>query len=157
MSFDFAALMTIPEMQDMIRQQMEAQGMGSMTDEEIEQALAMVSQMYKGMTMTLTEEIGVNDGYVRSVHGTFAFDMSGMMAAMPNTASSDEVTPNVNVDFTLTYSGFNDIPEITAPEGATIVPYESLLGMMGGMAAMSSAQMGALAATEQLPTATPGS
>jgi hypothetical protein len=131
MTIDFAAMMSSPAMHDLMMREMQMQGR-TMTDAEIQQAMAMSAQMMQGMSMSLDEEVGITDGFVHSVRGTFAFDTSGMMSAMqtPSAASTSEPAPSVTVDFALNYSAFNSAPAITAPENASLIPYQMLLGMM---------------------------
>jgi hypothetical protein len=132
---NLGALMSSPEFQDLMRQQMQAQfemqGM-AMTDEEMQQAMAMSAQMFQNMTITIDETIGNTDFYVRSVHGTFNMDMAAMMAAVEtetgSKGSASESAPNVGVDFTLFYNSYNMVPPITAPEDATVIPWQMLLG-----------------------------
>ena len=133
MTLDFAALMSSPAMHDMMMQQMQMQGQ-MMTDAQIEQAMAMSAQMMQDMTMSIDQEIGVTDGFVRSVHGMFAFDMSGMMSALDSgsmkkqsAGSAQSTAPSVNVDFTLTFRDFNNITPITAPTDVMMLPYQMLL------------------------------
>lgn len=129
---DMGAMMGSPEFQDLMRQQMAAQAdmMGSsssMDEDDMNEALAMVSQMFKGMTFVMTEEISLTEGYVQRINGAMSFDTAGMMAAMGET--SDEVPPVINITFSVGYSSFNSAPLVTAPENATIIPYQTLLGM----------------------------
>ena len=131
---NLSALMTQPEFQNMMRQQMMAQSQ-TMTQEEMDQAMSMVGEMYKHMTITIDEEIGLSDSFVHSIHGTINVDTSAMMMAMNDmnsttpTPAMSEPAPVINVDFTITYSDFNSIPAITAPANAAILPWQSLLGM----------------------------
>jgi hypothetical protein len=135
-TINFGALMSDPAFQEMMRQQMqsqmEMQG-AELTDEEIQEALAMSAQMFQNMTFVIDETIGNNDFFVRSIHGTFNLDTAAMMAAMEEFDDEDEIdpsepAPNINLDFTLIYNSFNSVPPITAPEDATIIPWQLLLG-----------------------------
>jgi hypothetical protein len=131
MKINMAALMSSPEFSNLMRAQMQMQS-GSMSEKELGQATAMMSQMFKGMSITVNEEIGLTDHYMHRVSGTFSFDTTGMMKAMnsasgSSSTSSTEVAPKIDVDFSYTYSDFNDAPAIIAPEDATIIPYQSLM------------------------------
>jgi len=137
-TINMGAMMSSPDFQAMIRQEMQSQN-PSMTEQELEQGVAMSSQMLKGMTVVITEDVGTDDGYIHDVKGTFNFDSTGMMAVLDSTQtgvgrSTSTTTPNptVEVDFTLTYSNFDSAPTISAPTNPTIIPYQSLLGMMSG-------------------------
>ena len=135
MTFDFSALMTTPGFQDLLKQSMQAQS-PTMTDAQMGQAIAMVSQMYKGIEMHVVEEIGVSDGFTHSVKLTMAFDTTGMMNAVNSTSGSTSTTPAmpapmVNFDFTVNYDNFNSAPAITAPDNVSMLPYQALLSMAG--------------------------
>lgn len=129
MDFNLAALMSSPEFSDLIKAQMQLQGQ-NLSEAEQGQALALVSQMFKGVTLSITEEIGISDGYTRSAAGHFVFDMTGMMRAMNNMSKGKTPTtaaPLITIDFSYSYSDFNDAPAIVAPDHPTIIPYQSLL------------------------------
>ena len=126
-TLNLGTLMGSPEFQSMMRQQMQTQN-PSMSDDAMNQAMAMESQMFKGIDVKLSEDISSDDGYVQSIKGNFSFDSTGMMATMNNPSSaSASATPKFSIDFTYTYSNFNDAPTITAPPNAIIIPYQSLL------------------------------
>ncbi|MCC6805598.1 MAG: hypothetical protein IT319_22140 [Anaerolineae bacterium] len=140
-TLDFGSLMSTPAfrdlMMDAMREQLEAQGQ-TLSQSEMDQALAMSSQMLKNMTFVIDETIGVEDAFVRAVHATFSLDMASMMAVMDSgKESKDEPAPAVAFDLTLFSNSFNSVPPITAPEDAMVFPYESLLEMLGGMSNMS--------------------
>ncbi len=148
MTIDLGALMGSPQFQDLMRQQMQAQMQmqgTTMSQQEMDQAMAMTSQMLKGMSIVLNEEIGTDDGYLHSVSGTFAFDTAGMMTSINSmsgttgSAATPEAEPNINVDFTIKYSNFNDAPTISAPPNPVVIPYQTLLsGMSSELGTMGS-------------------
>lgn len=150
---DFAAMFSSEAFQNLMREQMAAQ-MESMdttlSDEEMDEALAMTSQMFQDVTFTMTEEIGLEDGFIHSISGAMNFDMASMMASM---GESSEPAPVIDMTFSVNYSSFNSAPEITAPEDATIIPYEAVLNSaMGGMSA--SSEMGSVASSDDSEEAT---
>jgi len=154
-TFDFGRLMGSPEFQNMMRAQMEQQMAASgatISEEEMGAALAMSSQMMKGITMTMTEEIGLEDGFIHSINGSVRIDTQGMMTALSEAGevsqSAAQTAPLINITFSTNYSSFNSAPEITAPEDAMIFPYESLIGG-GGTTGAPALQM--------TPTPTPAS
>jgi hypothetical protein len=155
-NIDLGAMMGSPELQNMIRQQMASQmemmGGEAMDEADIDEALAMTTQMFKGMTFVVTEEIGLTDGFIHRVNGAMSFDTAGMMAAMGETSSSGDVPPVINLTFSIGYSSFNTAPPVTAPEDATIIPYQSLLSGMD----MSEMEMTpTMTATTGVATAVP--
>jgi len=133
---NLGALMALPQMQDMMRQRMQAQSQ-TMTQQQMDQVMAMMPQMFQNMTVTVDEEIGLSDSFTHSIHAMINFDTSAMMASMNsmdtlNGTPTPAVTtpaPVVNVDFTLTYTNFNSAPAITAPPNALILPWQTLLGI----------------------------
>lgn len=157
-TFDFSKLMASPEFQNMMRAQMEEQMAASgvtLSEDEMGAALAMSSQMMKGITMSMTEEIGLEDGFIHSINGSVNVDTRGMMTALSDAGevsqSTAETAPVIDITFGANYSSFNSAPEITAPEDAMIIPYESLIpsGSTGGA--------GAAPVLEMTPTPTPAS
>jgi hypothetical protein len=160
---DLGALMSSPQFHDIFMQQMQAQmemqGQ-DMSDQEMQMAMAMSEQMMEGMIIKITEDIGISDGYIHSISGSMVFDTAGMMSAMgsamggSSSSSSTEEAPVVNITFDLNYSDFDSVAEITAPEDATVIPYEMLLqGMMGSMGGMGSAGAAPVAEITPTPTA----
>jgi len=135
-TINLAALMAQPEFQDMMRQQMTAQGQ-TMAQKDMDQMMSMMTMMYQNMTFTATQEIGVSDGFVHSIHAVINFDTNAMMTAMTSMEPTAEATsatpvppaPVINIDFTITYNDFNSVAPITAPPNAAILPWQSLLGM----------------------------
>ncbi|MEO8398173.1 MAG: hypothetical protein ABI700_34580 [Chloroflexota bacterium] len=128
-TLNMGALMGSHEFQMLMREQMQRQN-ASMTDAEIDQALTISSQMFKGMDITLSENIDTEDGYLHSIKGSFLFDASGMMATMSESGSDSTAAmpaPQISLDFTYSYSDFNSAPAISAPPNAVIIPYQSLL------------------------------
>ncbi len=126
-TLNMGSLMGSHEFQELLRQQMQRQN-PSMDDDEIGQATTISSQMFKGIDITLSEEIDTEDGYLHSIKGSFLFDSSGMMATMGESGSGDKTpAPQFNLDFSYTYSDFNDAPAISAPPNPVIIPYQSLL------------------------------
>ncbi len=123
---DLGKLMGSPEFQTIMRQQMERQN-SAMTSAEIDQALAASLQMFKGMDVTLSEDIDTDTGYLQAISGSFLFDASGMMASMGTSGGKATPAPQIKLDFVYRYSDFNDAPEISAPPNPVIIPYQSLL------------------------------
>ncbi|MEO8394398.1 MAG: hypothetical protein ABI700_15505 [Chloroflexota bacterium] len=158
---NLSALMAQPEFQDMMRQQMQAQGQ-TMQQQNMDQMMTMMTMMYQNLTITVTEEIGLSDSFVHSIHGAINFDTSAMMTAMGSMDSAgSSITPTpgvakpapvVNIDFTLTYSDFNSAPAIIAPPNAMILPWQSLIGMdMATAEATDQMMTPTMTATSEIP------
>lgn len=133
---DFAAMMTAPEFQELMRQQMEMQGQ-TLSEEEMQQGMAMSAAMLSNSTFATTSVIDINTGYVTSTSVNMMFDFSAMAEAMPEEAELSEL-PAFTFNLVLNSSQFNDVPEITEPEGATVFPYEQLLAMLSSSMMPSS-------------------
>jgi hypothetical protein len=127
-TLDFAALMADPAIMDMMRQQMEAQGQ-TLSEEELQQAMAIATGMFQNSTFSSTTTIDVNTGYSTSSSINMMFDFTAMVEQMPEGADMSEI-PVITINATVNTSQFNEVPEITAPEGANVFPYEQLLAMM---------------------------
>ncbi len=140
MSIDFGALMSSPQMQDLMKQQMQAQG-STLSEQEMQQALAMSQQMFTGMTFTIDEVISTTDYYIQSINGEMNFDLSSIMNSVSAMSTTPMPTttgaPTVNATFSVNYADFNSAPVTTAPENPTLLPYQMLLGM-ANMNAMPS-------------------
>ena len=149
---DFAAMFTSPAFQEMMMEQMEAQG-ADLSDEEVQQAMDAVQAMYADSEVVSTTTIDVATGYVISSSLDVSFDMSAAMEMMATLEADTEMetAPAFALNASVSFSQFNEVEEITAPEDANVIPFESLLGMMspGMMEGMDEMMM--------TPTPTPGS
>ena len=132
MSLDFSALMSSSQMQDLMKQEMQAQG-AKLSDAEMQQALSMTQQMFQGMTFTITEVIDTTNYYLQSINGEMNFDLSGIMSSVsamsPTPMPTTTGAPTINATFSVNYADFNSAPTTTAPENPTVLPYQMLLGM----------------------------
>ena len=131
---DFAAMMNSPEFQQLMQEQMEAQDLSA---EELEEAQAMSAAMLSNSTISSTTTIDTTTGYIVNVTFNMAFDFSAMAESIPDEVDVDEL-PSFSINFNLNNSQFNEVPEITEPEGATVFPYEQLLMMFSGSSMPSS-------------------
>lgn len=152
-TFDFAGLVDDPEFQSMMQQQMEAQG-EDISDEDFQRGMEAAQAMLENSMMTATSTIDLTTGYQTGATFSMTIDTAAMAAvAADEGEETPEATPVISINFTLTLSDFNDVAEITEPENATVLPFESLLGM-GGMNNMPDAGANEL---EMTPTPTAGS
>jgi hypothetical protein len=134
---DFAQMLTSPEFQELMRQQMEMQGQ-TLSEEEMQQGLAMSAAMLSNSTFSSTTTINKSTGYVVNTTVTASFDFGAMLAELPAEAAAETQLPTIAFNMVLNSSQFNEVPEITEPEGATVFPYEQLLMMMSGASMPSS-------------------
>ena len=79
----------------------------------------------KDLHLTISETIGLDDKYVHGVSMHMDWDMTGLMAiAQPKETGP---APVFNMDINVTSGDFNAPQTITAPEGATIIPLDSMM------------------------------
>lgn len=129
-TLDFAALMSNPNMREMMRQQMELQGQ-TMTEADLDMALGMVEQMYDGLAMDMLQYINLSDSYTRRIEINMAWDLTSLMGMM---GESGGAAPVMGMKVAVDYADFNAVAPITAPEGAAILTAEDAIQMfMGGM------------------------
>lgn len=147
MTMNMAALADSPMMRDMMKQQMDAAGQ-TMSEADIDQALAMVAQMYEGMDVQASYAINLSDNTMRSMDMTMNWDLTSMMAAM---GESDTEAPAFAMNLSVTYSDYNAAPAVTAPENAMVLTAEDAMQMFMGSSSGMTPPM------EMQPTATPSS
>ncbi len=118
-TLDYAAMFALPEMQDMIKQQMKASG-SKLSDKDFSAAMLMIRGLVQDMNFNVTQSIGLEDKYLYQTSINMKFDMSSMKAQM---GGAYVFTLNA----TVTQSDFNSVAEITAPENALVLPAESVI------------------------------
>ncbi len=127
-------MMSSPAFEGIIRAAM-LQGMmtsGEMTEAEaekaIDQMMPMMALVFKGYQMEVTEVIGLEDKYTHQT--TIMMVMPMDMSKFPGMANEPL---DIQVNIQVTMNQFNDAPEITAPEDATIIPLDEILEDMPQM------------------------
>jgi hypothetical protein len=124
---DIAGLMADPQFQELMKQQMAAQG-NSMTDEQFQQMMPMMTMMTQGLDMNVVQRINADSKQTTHVGVNFNFDLSSMMAMMGEAGSGQtEVGFTLNFD----YTGHN-ATSVSAPAGAQVAPSEMILQMLSG-------------------------
>jgi hypothetical protein len=135
-TIDYGALFSSTEFSDLMRNQMKSSN-PNMTDAQVDQALAMMPQMMKGLTLTTTQTIDPSTKFVTNASVNLDWDMTALMqtatSASGSSGSSATTTtaPRISFNGTITYTNHNSAPAITAPEGVTVVPAETLLSSFG--------------------------
>ena len=122
-TIDYAALMAMPAMKDLMQQQMEATGT-TVSDAEIEQMMTMLQTMGENITLKVQQFIDPETKYALQSKLDMSFDMSQMMAAAGGSSSGSQ--PVVTVSATFTQSDFNAVDEITKPDGAFLIPLNGM-------------------------------
>jgi hypothetical protein len=118
-TLDYAAMFDMPEMQDFMKQQMAATG-SKMSDKDLAAAMLMVRGLARDMEFTVTQNIGLEDKYVYQTDMNMKFDFSSMKAQMGSAIV-------LTMSATVTQSDFNAVETIAAPEGALVLPVESVI------------------------------
>ncbi len=118
-TLDYAAMFSMPEMQDMIQQQMQANG-NKMTAKQTEAVMLMLRGLAQGMEFSVTQNIGLDDHYLYQSSINMKFDMSSMKEQIGGPLV-------ITMSATFSQSDFNSVPAITAPEGALVIPVESII------------------------------
>ncbi len=98
-----------------------AESQDRLTDEQI----AAVKQAFNGLTLTLTQKIGLDDHFVRSTALDFSFDMTELMKLESSATEEATVTgpaPVLTFKFESSASHFNGGQTISAPSNAILIP-----------------------------------
>ncbi len=135
MDFDLDGLYSSPEFEDYMRQQFaammsQAGSTGASDEAMLEQMLTMMSSIYDGITLQMTQTIGLDDKFVRSTTMTmdWPLDFGAMFSAMGAGSEGVPTEPlNISIIFEAGLTDFNAAPAITAPEDAQIAPLDDLM------------------------------
>lgn len=125
-SIDFAGVVTNPEFQGLVKEQMETAGQ-AVTDSEFQQAIAILSIIAQQTTIEVTQLIDEEAGHTVGTVAVVYVDLTSLLAASGQEAAGETY---VSLIAGFEYSGWNSTT-VTAPDGATVLPTEALLGSMG--------------------------
>ncbi len=125
---DFAGLLADPAFHDMMEQQFASSGQ-DMSAADRQEALDQMSTAFENATLLIRQEIDTASGNAASLSVEFDIDASNVAA---NDNSGDTMSGSVAVTAMINYD-YENVPTITAPENASVMPYQQLLGMLGGM------------------------
>ncbi len=134
-SLDYDAMFSDPAMEEYLRSMFDGMSgfTGQETDEEmVDMMLSMYAQMFDGLVLETTQTIGLDDHFVHRM--TAHFDWTPNFGAMMGTTTSANM-PEMTFAFDaqVNLARFNDAPEITAPEDATIYPLDGLISSRRGI------------------------
>jgi hypothetical protein len=121
-TLDYGAMFSDPTIQDYLRSSLEGMGGfgGTKPDPEmVEMMMNMYAQMFDGLTLEMTQTIGQDDHYIHQVG--MHLDWTPAFGAMFGMRGANM---NFVFDLQIDLARFNDAPEITAPEDATIHPLD---------------------------------
>ncbi|MBK8029563.1 MAG: hypothetical protein IPK17_08610 [Chloroflexi bacterium] len=144
---DFAGLLADPAFQDTLRQQMDASGQG-MTEADQQEAFDQVSSAFQDASLLIRQEVDTASGRTASL--SVEFDVAVTDAEDPSENGSAAVTAMINYDY-------ENVPTITVPENASVLPYQQLLGMVGGMMGDMGGALGESSGSDAGGTSTDGS
>lgn len=144
---DFAGLLADPAFQDTLRQQMDASGQG-MTEADQQEAFDQVSSAFQDATLLIRQEVDTASGRTASL--SVEFDVAVTDAEDPSENGSAAVTAMIDYDY-------ENVPTLTAPENASVLPYQQLLGMVGGMLGDMGGALGESSGSDAGGTSTDGS
>ncbi len=110
-----------------------------LTEEEATEALTMLSfvgpMLFAGLDFHTSQAIGLEDFYTYQSDFVFNWDLSSLVAvarmvdsdgAMGLSTLMGDVEPIINFEISTMASDHNNTEEITAPEGAQIIPLEAM-------------------------------
>jgi hypothetical protein len=137
-TFDLASFVTSPEFIQMVVSQIEATEGAPISPSDIQQAqsmLPMVAPMlFGGLEAFSMQEIDRDTGYALESTSTFAWDltsllsMAAMTGALPPAPAGTQTF--IGIGSEVVYDDHNGIDEILAPEGAMVVPGETVVQML---------------------------
>ncbi|MEZ4559500.1 MAG: hypothetical protein R2854_24200 [Caldilineaceae bacterium] len=134
-TFDFVSFASDPAFFELVGQQLAAMGEDAPSPADLAQAqfmMPMIAPMlFGGLDFTTTEYIDLETGYTTLGEMTFAWDLSalGNLAAMAGQDMSG-LPSFFGMWVTVDSSDQGDAGDIEAPEGAMVVPAESIVASM---------------------------
>jgi hypothetical protein len=125
-TMDFAGLINDPTFMTLLQAQMAAQGQDIPAD-QMDEVMAMMSQMGDAFNISLTQEIDLATNFLRGIDFNMAID-GAALAAMGG--GSD--VPNITIAFSFDLTDHNAAPAISAPADAPVATFMQLMGLLGG-------------------------
>jgi hypothetical protein len=122
-TFDMGKLLRNPLFREALKAGIR-QGMGG-SALGMESRLDAVTQLFETVTLNWSESVGLQDNYLH--HFDLHFGWQPDASAARNLDMSELALWKLLFDVNLDLGRFNDVPEVTAPKGATIIPLDSLL------------------------------
>lgn len=114
---DLAGLAEDPQFSDLINEQMDGQGSEGMSETERQE----MRDLLENATLLVREEIDTVSGRIDTLSLEFDLDASTM-------EDGGMVMVTIMIDY-----DYENVPTISAPDDASVLPYQQLLGMLGGM------------------------
>jgi hypothetical protein len=111
----------------------------NLTEQEVTEMLTMLTfvgpMLFTGLDFHTTQAIGLEDFYTYRSDFVFNWDLSSLVGVarmvdsngeMGLSAMMGDVAPVISLEVATDASDHNNVPEITAPEGAQIIPPDAL-------------------------------
>lgn len=115
---NYQNMLDIPAFREMLEAQITASGE---SDEEIEEELAMIGEIYQGMIFDVTQTIGLDDHLIHSTEWMFDWDMSHISDL------EAQGQPHFTVNMVIETTAFNVDFQVDVPEDATLLPLKDML------------------------------
>lgn len=115
---NYQNMLDIPALREMLEAQITASGE---SEEEVEEAVAMIGKIYQGMIFDVTQTIGLDDHLIHSTEWMFDWDLSHI----PDLEAQGE--PHFTVNMVIETTAFNADFQVDVPEGATLLPLKDML------------------------------
>lgn len=141
-SFNVGSFVGSPLFRDLVISQLDTINQlaeTELTEQEVTESLTMLSfvgpMLFAGLDLHTSQAIGLEDFFVYQNDFVFDWDLSSLVAVAKMVDSDGsmglstilgDVAPVVNLELTTSASEHNSAAEITAPEGAQIIPLEAL-------------------------------
>ncbi len=136
-ALDLGGFYTSEDFQTLLQQQLEQSGAGSISQADMEQAMQAIEAMMNGLTLDMTQSIGLDDHYTHrmGVSVNWTLDLDAISAATGANSQTSQSPMTIQVTFQGDLNQFNNAPEISVPEGAIIIPLDDLnnLGQSFGL------------------------
>jgi hypothetical protein len=114
---DYAGMLDIPAFRDMLQSVLEQE-----EEADIEAAMEAIRAMYEGMTLVITQSIGLEDMLVHQTRLVMEWDLASFAEV-----AEQEAAPQFSFDLSVTQEAFNTAPEVVAPEEAILLPIQQML------------------------------
>jgi hypothetical protein len=114
---DYAAMLDIPAFRDMLQSVLEQE-----EEADIETGMEAIRAMYEGMTLVITQSIGLEDMLIHQTRLVMEWDLASFAEFV-----EQEAAPQFSFDLSVTQEAFNTAPEVVAPEEAILLPIEQML------------------------------
>jgi hypothetical protein len=115
---NYQKMLDIPAFRQMLEAQITA---SAESDQEVEEAMAMLDRIYQGLTFDITQAIGLDDQLVHRTEWTFDWDLS----FVPDLEA--EAAPRFTANMAVEATAFNADFEVKVPEDATLLPLKAMV------------------------------